>query len=522
MGVRGRVALGLLCLGGAHGTGFGAGALWAQDRDESIFAVSPAARRDRGPSGLVVDGNADVDRASPEPPQTIQATVHRPTTVIDTAAVTRWIEAMMGPAQFPAAAVVIVDASGPIYVRTFGNSGTERALTPDSRFYLGSTTKTMTGLAVQQLVEQTLVELDAPVLRYLPKLRFSDADRGARVTVEHLLRHTSGLPTIAAFNRRVQLTGRIDDVEFFAEPGAEVAYSSLNYQLLGELLEEVSGLPYATYMADRVFGPIGMTRTTADRAEAEMDGLVQGHSYVFGWPIARDEPRYSDRLIPAGYVISTPTDVGRYLALHLKVQRVDRPGLEQELETLSSPDLSMSWGVSESADGSRWSHAGTTPGFSSKFVVFPNEGLAVAVLTSRNSGPFKDAPSALLDGVIQVVRGEEPQPYFPWERILRIGLAFLILRAIYGTGRLHKKWKAMMSPRRMAHTTRIVGRVLFDVALAAALPLWIIRGVAKLPIQEFLEFYPDIGIALILFPALAIPAALLRSLIASEELRRAF
>lgn len=494
-------------------------------------------------SRIVAEGNAYLDAEFPELTRLIRATITASTAAsgatstaapramiqVDTAAVTRWVESMMGPAQFPAAAVVIADATGPIYVRTFGESDTDEALTRDSRFYLGSTTKTMTGLAVKQLVAQGLVELDTPVLRYLPDLRFSDPDRGGRVTVRHLLQHTSGLPTIAAFNRRVQRTGEIQNVRFFADPGAEVAYSSLNYQLLGALIEAVSGLPYETYMADRLFGPAGMTRTTAIREEAEAGGLVQGHSYVFGWPVARDEPAYQDRLIPAGYVVSTPADVGRYLALYLDQGVASTVGVDSGLDLGSDigsdirsdlgPDMALGWVISQQPGGTVWNHAGMTPGFYSKFAILPDEGLAVAVLTSRNAGPFKDAPAELMNGVLRVVRGAAPNPYFPWERILRLVLAVLVLRSLYATGRLYSRWTTLKSPRRMAHTTGIVARVVFDLALAATLPLWIIRGVAKLPIQEFLTFYPDIGIALILFPALAIPAALLRSLVTSEKLR---
>jgi peptidyl-prolyl cis-trans isomerase A (cyclophilin A) len=464
-------------------------------------------------SRIVAEGNAYLDAEFPKLTRLIRASVVDPgegraaresrAAQIDTAAITRWAQSMMGPGQFPAAAVVVVDAEGPLYMQTFGESGTDFPLTPDSRFQLGTAARLTTALAVRTLVDEGLVALDAPLKQYLPPLRFSDPGRGSRVTVGHLLRHSSGLPTIAAFNRRVQETGQIDRVPFFADPGTEVEYSGLNDQLLGALVEAVSGMPYPDFMAERVFGPAGMLSTSAVLAAR---GVVEGHSDVFGWPIPRDEPQDSDRVIPMARLVSTPSDVGRLLGRYLRME--------------ANVGANTGWRVSGETGATLWAASGTAAGFYAGLTLLPDEGLGVAVLVSRNAWLFRAAPVALSDGVVQVVRGVEPEPYFPWERIFGIVLGLLIAGGIFETARLHRKWKSQQSPRRMAHTPMIVGRVILDLTLAAALPLWIIRGVAKLPIQEVLTFHPDIGIALILFPALAIPAAVLRSLVASEDLRQ--
>jgi peptidyl-prolyl cis-trans isomerase A (cyclophilin A) len=473
-------------------------------------------------SRIVAEGNAYLDAEFPKLTRLYRARLtsspdwdaagDAPTIRLDTAAVTRWVESVMGHGQFPAAAVVIVDGSGPLYLRSFGVSGTDHSLSTDSRFYLGASTGALTALGVQQLVSTGAVTLDSPLIQYLPDLRFADRTRGAQLTVEHLLRHASGLPAIAAFNRRVQETGRIERVHFFADPGTEVEYSGLNDLLLGALIEEVSGLPYGDFMRWRVFGPLGMTRTTAFREEAEAEGLVQGHGYLFGWPVVRRESEYADRMIPANYIVSTPADLGRYLQRSLASDMTPPLGPEQGPE--------WGWEASDRSGSVVWLRHGATAGFYSTLAILPNERLGIAVLTSRTAGPFRGAPSQLSDGVIRVVRGEAPNPYFPWERTGRVALSLLMLVGIYWTARLHRMWKALESPRRMAHTPGIVGRVIVDLTLAAVLPLWIIRGALKLPIQEILDIYPDIGVALILFPTLAIPASVLRALVTSELLRQ--
>ena len=462
-------------------------------------------------SRIVAEGNDYLDIAFPELTHLIRATISRPATApgagIDTVAVTQWIESMMGPAQFPAAAIVVVDAFGPIYQRTFGASGTDEALTLDSRFYLGSSARAMIAQAVMQLVGEGLIELDSPVNKYLPDLRFSDPTRGDRLTVAHLLHDSSGLPAIAAFNRRVRRTGKIDHIRFVADPGAEVEDSNLNSQLLGAVIEEVSGISYPEFMDERVFGPAGMMNTTAERVGAEAGELIESHNYFFGWPIDRDEASYPARAIPVGYLVSTPSDIGRYLQRYLGGEAAGAAGI--------------AWSFRERSGTEVWTDARMAPGSYLALAILPDQGLGVAVLTNRNAGPVMAAPSDLLNGVVQVVRGETPDPYFPWERAFRFVLLLLILRGIFVCTRVFRAWMSLGRPQAVAHTTSVGRRLVFDLTVVAVLPLWVILGLTKLPIQALFEFYPDIGVALTLFPLLAIPSAVFRALVKSEAWRRA-
>jgi len=421
---------------------------------------------------------------------------------LDVSRIVSWTAEMARAANIPALAVVVTDADETRGIATAGVSGTDRALNAGSRFYIGSVTRTMTAMGVMRLVDKGSAELDVPVTRYLPGLHFSDPERGGRVTVEHLLRHSSGLPTIWAFNRRVQRTGRLDHVPFFAAPGGEVRHSSLNYQILGMLIERVSGLPYDEFMEREIFAPAGMERTTARRAEA--DDMVRGHTYFFGFPVGRSEPDYAESMIPAGYVITTPEDMAAFMRFYLNGGTV---------RAKSSPGAVLT-------EAPTLSHSGMTSGFYSSVAIFPEEGFGVAVLAARNAGPFRPAPDDVLDGLVRIVRGEAPEPYIPWERIIRLGILVLILAGLWRTGRLLREWRGLGRPRSVGHTTPIIARLVLELTLSVGIPLWIILGLARLPIQAFLEFYPDFGIALLLVPALAIPSAVLRTLVKSERWRR--
>jgi CubicO group peptidase (beta-lactamase class C family) len=417
-----------------------------------------------------------------------------------------YVDGFRRTAQLPGVAVVVVDRNGPLFVETFGGTEVDGApFTPRSAVYLGPATETMTALGILQLAESGAIDLDAPAIRYLPALDFPPGEPVDPLTVRHLLTDSSGLPTIAAFSRRVRREGRMDRVRFFAAPGEEARYSRLNSLLLGQIIEAASGRPYGTYMRERVFSPLGMSRTTADRDGLERSGLAQGHTYFMGWPIARTEPAYADRMIPTGYVITTADDLGRYLSALLAASDGVGPG----------------WEITRRAGERALYRAGTTPGFYAALAVLPDVDRAVAVLATRSAGPFLDAPGELLDGVLEIALGRSPVDYFPWERILRLGLIVLIVAGLVRLFRVASAWRALGGPRALAHTSPILGRVVLDLALAAAVPLWIILGLVEMPIQAFLERYPDLGIALILLPVLVIPDTVLRSLVTSERWRLA-
>ena len=137
--------------------------------------------------------------------------------------------------------------------------------TADTPFLLGSISKSFTALAVMQLVEGGEVALDAGIATYLPV--FADRASGA-ITVRQLLSHTSGFSTRQGNNTHIDLTDREDELSrhvdriaqwsLASDPGLKWEYSNANYQVLGALIETVSGRDFASYLEAEILAPIGM------------------------------------------------------------------------------------------------------------------------------------------------------------------------------------------------------------------------------------------------------------------------
>ena len=169
---------------------------------------------------------------------------------------------------YPGAVLVIGRRDQVLHRRGFGHltwSNQSPVPRPDSTLWdLASLTKAVaTTPSIMRLVETGRVELDSPVVRYLP--RFAGATRG-RVTVRMLLDHTSGLPSYREFFReapsRDSAITLLYGTPLRAAPGSRTAYSDLNFMLLGLLVEAVTGEALDAFAAREVFGPAGMGRTT--------------------------------------------------------------------------------------------------------------------------------------------------------------------------------------------------------------------------------------------------------------------
>ena len=168
--------------------------------------------------------------------------------------------------------VLVAQAGEPIVHRAFGWADRQREepVALDTRFNLGSLNKVFTSVAVLQLAEQGRLELDAPIGTYLDGFPEAIADR---VTVRHLLRHRSGWGHYwdhpVFLERQLELTEIGDYLAFIRtmpldfEPGTRSQYSNVGFEVLGGIIEAVSGRSYHDYVREYVTGPAGMTDTEA-------------------------------------------------------------------------------------------------------------------------------------------------------------------------------------------------------------------------------------------------------------------
>src|SRR5215211_7369344 len=243
------------------------------------------------------------------------------------AAIENFVEDQMAAQRIPGLALGIVENNRVAYLRGFGKADDSgRAVTPQTPFIIGSLSKSFTALAIMQLVEASKVELDAPVQRYLPWFRVADEDASRAVTVRQLVNQTSGLSTktgrsfqgngdtsAGALEKAVR---KLRAVELTAPVGKTHQYSTINYSVLGLIVQTVSGRSYESYVQKNILDPLRMRDSFTSEAAGDQHGLAAGYNYWLGRPRTAHVP-YNRGLIPAGYLISSVEDMTHYLVAQL-------------------------------------------------------------------------------------------------------------------------------------------------------------------------------------------------------------
>jgi CubicO group peptidase (beta-lactamase class C family) len=293
--------------------------------------------------------------------------------------------------------------------------GSGRQVTPETPFLLGSITKSFTAMAVMQLVEAGSVDLDTGIAHYLDV--FSGRPSGA-ITIRQLLSHTSGYSTRQGNDAHTDLTPRDDElsrqVEQIAqwtpahEPGARWEYSNANYQVLGALIEAVSGQAYGDYIETAILAPIGMDDSFVADGRRH-DAMATGHRPWFGTKRPIENHRTQRVMAPAGGVIASARDVARYVAVMMngKDDVISAQGKAAMLRPASaaSPFHGLGWFVD--TDKGTAFHTGSSPGIETLATMVPAEQKGVVVLVNAGSGVGFGETTELRNGIAARALGLE-------------------------------------------------------------------------------------------------------------------
>ncbi|MEA4884040.1 MAG: serine hydrolase domain-containing protein [Clostridia bacterium] len=286
----------------------------------------------------------------------------------DVSAVDRFVDQQMNKHRIPGISLVVFEDGEMIYAKGYGTAGHGRPMTPDTPMIIGSTTKSFTAVSILQLVEQGLVDLDSPVSAYLPWFRTADPVASTSITTRHLLNHTSGLSELGynrVLRRDATLEQGVRDLQharLTAPVGTTFQYFNPNYAILALIIETVSGQSYADYVTEHIFRPLGMMHSYAGKEDAPEAELAQGHSKLFGFPVAR-QPIFRAYMLGAGYIVSTAHDLSRFLIA------MDNGGAHDGGRILSSNSVALMASPPAQAPGSSygmgwstWSHRGEPVG----------------------------------------------------------------------------------------------------------------------------------------------------------------
>ena len=218
----------------------------------------------------------------------------------------------------PGVAALVIKDGRLLLRKGYGMANVELGvpIQPEHVFRIGSTTKLFTATAVMLLVDEGKVALDAPISRYLPKA----PGQWNKVTVEHLLTHTSGIPNLTMDSGYWRTTARLEHTldelvaparkrPLLSAPGTRFAYNNTGYHLLGQIVEHVSGQEFYAFIDSRICRPLGLQHTGSGDDKTFHPGLVTGYQ-------AGPKPAWllaNSNLHAAGGMVSTVDELATFM-----------------------------------------------------------------------------------------------------------------------------------------------------------------------------------------------------------------
>ncbi|NJL53961.1 beta-lactamase family protein [bacterium] len=232
------------------------------------------------------------------------------------------VNELMEDYHIPGAAIAIVRDSEVIFAEGFGvtNTQTGESVTADAVFPIGSISKSFTALAVMQLVDQGLLDLDEPISTYVPDLILAEEDAADQITLRMLLTHTAGfgnaaLPTLDQYEDRDAVIADFERVPIAFEPGTIRSYSNYGYILMGYIIETVTGQSWEVYVQTNVFDPLSMMNSSFGSELLDAPSYAAPHTFdlIKG---SIPMPFYEDIDLsgPAGSINATIGDMAEYVA----------------------------------------------------------------------------------------------------------------------------------------------------------------------------------------------------------------
>ncbi len=308
--------------------------------------------------------------------------------------------------------VLVAEKGSVIFKKGYGFADHEWQipLTTDTKFRLGSITKQFTSMLVLQLVEKGEIELEGNLSDYLPYYR---KDIGEKVTIHHLLTHTSGIPSYTGLPDFFDEISRdpypvkdfvlkycSNDLEF--EPGEMYRYNNSGYFLLGAILEELTGETYEELLKERIFNPLDMKDSGYDHHGTLISKRAKGYQ-VSGMEIVNAP--YLDMSLPysAGSLYSTVEDLYKWDQA-LYTDRLLSDEMKEKMYTPFKNNYAYGWGIGKTVgDRKTISHGGGINGFNTLITRVPEDRHLVVALNSMPRANLGE----MTNSILAIIYGEE-------------------------------------------------------------------------------------------------------------------
>jgi CubicO group peptidase (beta-lactamase class C family) len=355
-----------------------------------------------------------------------------------------YIEAGMAEWQIPGLAIAVVKDDEVVFARGYGvrELGRPERVDEHTLFGVASTTKAMTAAALAMLVDEDRLTWDTRVVDVMPEFRLSDPWVTQQVTVRDLLAHRVGVGRITG--NRIQFMTHRPRAEIiyrmryhdFEQPFRQgFVYSNVMYSVAGELIPAVTGQGWDAFLAERIFRPLGMTRSNTSITQiASGENAAWPHQEIDG-VVATIPRRNFDNVGPSASVNTSAVEMAQWMRMQLGepgvfegrrlVSETQMREMRQAQNALPIADLftgslsayGFGWQLRQHRGHAIAAHSGATDGMNTNLILVPGENLGVVVMTNT----FNSFMVALANEVVDRYIGEAGTT--DWAALVRAGYA---------------------------------------------------------------------------------------------------
>lgn len=276
--------------------------------------------------------------------------------------------------------------------------------TSDTVFPIGSITKSFTAVAIMQLYEDDLLNLEDPISKYTG---FEIDDQA--ITIHQLLTHTSGLPREGKYVGKDHVTLEehakyIKGLDLNFKPGADYSYSNAGYILLAYIIEEITGDTYIDYMTENILNPLDMNQTYFGMDAEYKEGEAIGYRLLKDNPMKLLIYNFSN-IIGSGNIYSTAEDLLKYDQSFYEKTLISKESINEIMSPQWGNDMNgygYGWELSSRYDHKKISHGGVIGGggYTSLMIRYPEEEYVLIFLTNNSEAIALNAVSETLEAII--------------------------------------------------------------------------------------------------------------------------
>lgn len=394
-----------------------------------------------------------------------------------------YLKKEMSNCQIPGLAIGIIQDGEVVYCKGFGkNIGDNSQINAESPFMLASLTKSFTGLAISQLERQGKLKYTDKVRDYLPFFTLKDVNYQDSITINHLLDHRSGIPSISSYKTNrdgldlEEKARRLKNVKGKENLG-HFGYANDNYALLGLIIEKVSKQSYQEYVQKQILSPLNMSNTFFGQEDAVRYNMAKGHQLNFGFPMP-SKITYHKANLPNGGILSSASDLCKYLQSHIEFDSDAEPIIatlnktNDLFESTHENIYRKGWFISEFNGKKFYSHGGQLSDYRNFMGFFPEEKLGLVVLINQNSLFLNNQISQISEDVLQFLFGgslpknKRKLNTGYWIFIaLSIGFVFFLLFNLIKAIRTNKFNKLSRKDLQKAQLSTWIGNIIIPIVM---------------------------------------------------------